>query len=66
MKVCFTLIFLCLVVFTQGCGHKAAPKVDDPCANASRVCWGKAGIAPGNVQACNELTTCFEWRMEAR
>jgi hypothetical protein len=54
-----------LIVLLIGCAPKK-PKVVDPCSNAPKLCWGKAGQDVQSVLGCNQLTACFDWRVEAK
>lgn len=51
-----------LVLFLAGCGF-GKPSVTDPCAKAPTVCWGPAGIQPGDVPVCQQLIACHDWQM---
>lgn len=48
-----------------GCAAKK-PVTVDPCANATKMCWGRSGQQPGDVAACAGLATCYDWEMVSR
>ena len=59
------IMFAVFGACVAGCAAKK-PVTSDPCANASQMCWGRAGKQPADVAACAGLAACYDWEMVAR
>ena len=57
------LLLICAISLI-GCAPKK-PVVEDPCAKAPVICWGKIGVSPSDTEACGALISCHDWKMEA-
>jgi hypothetical protein len=58
------LLLICALLVI-GCAP-GKPSVKDPCANAPKICWGRAGGSAVDVESCLKLMSCYDWEMRAR
>ena len=50
-----------IMLLTIGCIVPKGPKVEDPCAKVPKLCWGKAGQSPSDVEVCAAVIACSDW-----